>query len=211
VKWDSNRREKIKVIEGWEGKAKGMLQVLWERGLINTAEGDHHPETSLKELMSSCKDFVEEEKVLQSIACVLGVRVERMPKCHCKLAGEGIEYAWACSKNKHWSILLENKRGKDYFVSSIRSCISTEHITKERAQKFARRARRYIMDYHMLHQQQSNENSSRDNSSSSSCCNSKNEAIVPGKLEQMVKKFKMNTCALDFDYYFCKEVFKEER
>ena len=85
-----------------------MLQVLWERGFINTVEeekkayqnysikgyndqfGNHHPETSLKELMSSCKDFVKKETMLQSIARDLGVRVERMPKCHCELAGEGI-------------------------------------------------------------------------------------------------------------------------
>jgi len=199
-----------------------MLQVLWERGFVNTVEGEktayqnysikgynnqfgnHRPETSLKELMSSCKDFVEEETMLQSIARDLGVRVDRTPKCHCELAGEGIEYAWACSKNKYRSILLENKRGKENFVSSIRLCISREHITRERAQKFSKRARRYIMGYHVLHQQQSNENSSRDNSS-------KNEAIVPVKLEQMVKKIITHRCALDFDYSFCKEVFKEER
>ena len=76
---------------------------------------------------------------------------------------------------------MENKRGKENFVSSIRSCISREHITRERAHKFAKRTRWYIMGYHVLHQQQSNENSSGDNSS-------KNEAIVPVKLEQMVKK-----------------------
>jgi hypothetical protein len=40
VKWDSNRREKNKVIKGWEGEAKGMLQVLWERGFVNTVEGE---------------------------------------------------------------------------------------------------------------------------------------------------------------------------
>jgi hypothetical protein len=49
-------------------------------------------------LMSSCKDFVEEETMLQSIARDLGVHVDRMPKCHCELAGEGIEYAWAWAK-----------------------------------------------------------------------------------------------------------------
>jgi hypothetical protein len=107
---------KNKVIEGWEGKVKGILQVFWERGFIHTVEGrkkgylnysikgynnqfrNHCPETSLEELMSSCKDFVEEEEMLQSIAHDLDVHVDRMPKCHCKLAKEGIEYAWACSK-----------------------------------------------------------------------------------------------------------------
>ena len=37
-----------------------------------------------------------------------------------------------------------------------------------------------------------------------------NSAIIPVKLEQMVKKFKTHRCALDFDYSFCKEVFNDE-
>jgi hypothetical protein len=53
---------------------------------------------------------MEEETMLQSIAHKLGVHVDRTPKCHCKLAGEGSEYAWACSKNKHHSILLKTKK-----------------------------------------------------------------------------------------------------
>ncbi len=36
-----------------------------------------------------------------------------------------------------------------------------------------------------------------------------NSTIIPIQLEQMVKKFKMHRCALDFDYSFCKEVFNE--
>ncbi len=57
------------------------------------------------------------------------------------------------------------------------------------------------MGYHVLHQQQHNKAQE-----SSSCSN---EAIVPIKLEQMVKQFKMHRCTLDFDYSFCKEVFKD--
>ncbi len=134
--------------------------------------------------MSSCTDFVEEESMLQSIANDLGARVDRTPKCHCKLAREGIEYAWACSKNKYCLILLENRRGKEKFINTVRLCISRHHITREHAQKFAKQARRYIMGYHVLHQQQHNE--AQDSSSCS------NEVIVPIKLEQMVKQFKMH-------------------
>ncbi len=76
--------------------------------------------------------------------------------------------------------------------------------TRERSQKFVRRARRYIMGYHVLHQMQHNDVQGNRMTSSS-----KDLAIVPVKLEQMVKKFKTHRCALDFDYSFCKEVFKE--
>ena len=79
-----------------------MLQVLWERGFINTAQGEKQAyntysikgykdqfgnrrlNTSLKELISCLCDFEEEETMLQSIARKLGVHVDRTPKCHSK-------------------------------------------------------------------------------------------------------------------------------
>ncbi len=84
---------KIKL--GWMGKQKGILQVLWERGFINEANisqymmdgrkdafGVHQPQTSLKDLLSSCMDFEEEESLLQSMGQRMGVLVDRTPKCH---------------------------------------------------------------------------------------------------------------------------------
>jgi hypothetical protein len=38
---------------------------------------------------------------------------------------------------------------------------------------------------------------------------SSNLAIIPEKLEQMVKKFKTHHCAMDFDHSFCKAIYKE--
>jgi hypothetical protein len=154
-------------------------------------------------LISCLHDFEEEETMLQSIARKLGVRVDRTPKCHCEIACEGIKYAWACAKNKHQTILLENKKGKENFIRSIRLCTSTDVLMRERVQKFARRARRCIMGYHVLHLSSRQGNTSTDT-------DHENSAIIPVKLEQMVKKFKMHRCALDFDHYFCKEVFNDE-
>jgi hypothetical protein len=101
-----------KVVEGWQGKAKGLLQVLWEIGFIDAdnhqkytmngrqdACGVFMPKMSLNHLMSSCVDFEEEESLLQANGRELGVLVDRTPKCHCELAGKGIKYSWGCSKN----------------------------------------------------------------------------------------------------------------
>ena len=120
---------KQKVIEGWEGKPKGLLQILWERGWIdnsdnkaylnNTVTGRQNAfnliqqETSLKHLMSTCTDFEEEETMLQSMGTLMGVAIDQSPKCHCEIAGEGIEYTWACAKNHYQGILLDKKRGKE--------------------------------------------------------------------------------------------------
>jgi hypothetical protein len=95
---------KPKCVEGWEGKAKGILQVLWERGWIDEAKlnkytingkqdvfGVVDTEFALKTLMANCMDFEEEETLLQSMGREMGISVDRTPKCHCELAGEGIE------------------------------------------------------------------------------------------------------------------------
>jgi hypothetical protein len=99
--------EQIKKIQpGWEGKAKGMLQVLWERGFLDVgnlkqytvdgqkdAFGNLQHKTSLKYLLGNCTVFEEEESMLQSVGRALGVSIDQTPKCHCELAGEGIEYS----------------------------------------------------------------------------------------------------------------------
>ncbi len=115
----------LKIRQGWQGKQKGILQILWERGWIDefninqyTMDGRKdtfgvlQPTTSLKYLLSSCKDFEEEESLLQSMGRKMGVLVDRTPKCHCELAGEGIEYAWGCSKNYYHRLPLKEKNQK---------------------------------------------------------------------------------------------------
>jgi len=103
-----------KVVPGRKGKQKGSMQSLWEWGWFNQATltdytidgktdllGVWQMNTSLKYLMANCTDFVEEESLLQSMGHQMGGIIGRTLKCHPKLAGEGIEYSWACAKNKN--------------------------------------------------------------------------------------------------------------
>ncbi len=113
----SSKETTDKVVEGWQGKTKGLLQVLWERGFIDPTNavryimngrqdacGVFMPDTSLKLLMSYCKDFEDEESLLQVNGREMGVLVDKTPKYHCKLAGEDIAYTWGCSKNYYQSL-----------------------------------------------------------------------------------------------------------
>ncbi len=100
-----------KVLEIWEGKPKGLLQVTGEGGWVDSSNGRAlnyytisrrknkfnlvQPNASLKFLMGYCCNFEEEEMMLQSKASLLGVEVDRSPKCYCKIAGEGIEFSRA--------------------------------------------------------------------------------------------------------------------
>jgi hypothetical protein len=142
-------REKIN--EGWMGKPKGMLQVLWERGFIDPAIelskvegfytndgkkdafGNLIPGTSLRKMMSSLIDFINEETLLQYHGKTLGVTVDRSPKCHPEVAGEGIEYSWGCAKGKYRRLPIADKRKKDNFRNSVRECLDrTNVLTIER-------------------------------------------------------------------------------
>ncbi len=150
------REEVQKIQEGWVGKAKGLIQVAYERGLIDnennnamkkyttTGRKDEFdnllPNTSLKHIISSCTDFEEELTMLQTMGQSMGVMIDRTLKCHCEIASEGIEYSWALAKNHFCQILLEEKRGKENFLVSVRECISQATVTKERVQKFSKRA-----------------------------------------------------------------------
>jgi len=100
-----------KVSKGWQGKPKGLLQVLWERGFIDSSKLSEYklhafdvdkkiiPKYSLLSLMSSCTDFKEEVSQLEHIANKLGVTVLTTTKFHAEIAGEGIEYAWGSATN----------------------------------------------------------------------------------------------------------------
>ena len=111
------------ITEGWEGKPKGMLQILFKRGRFDPenldlytmdgqldAFGNFTTNTSLRHLMEQLSDFQDEETLLQYHGRKQGVRVNRTPKCHPEMAGgEGIE----CMLKKLYRHLptISDKRG----------------------------------------------------------------------------------------------------
>ncbi len=126
-----------------------MLQVLWEQGFIDVnnlkqytiegqkdAFGNLQQHTSLKYLLGNCTGFEEKELMLQSIGSTLGVTIDRTPKCHCKLAGEGIEYSWGCTKNAFWLMPLSTKRKKETSWETVRKCLMQDVLTTERVGSF---------------------------------------------------------------------------
>jgi len=204
-----------KIVPGWNGKQKGLLQSLWERGWINEASltnytidgktdllGVRQMGTSLKYLMANCTDFIEEESLLQSMGRQMGATIDRTPKCHPELAGEGIEYSWACSKNKYRLLPLGERRSRDRFKECVRTCLSPDILTKELIRKNSRRAREYMCAYHVFHQQQQQ--------AAQASNTQQQEVAIPTMIESLVKKFKTHRCALDFDHGFVKAAIKEE-
>ena len=50
------------------------------------------------------------------------------PKFHCKLAGEGIEYAWGASKRNYRGILFARKRTVSAFCELVNDCVSSINV-----------------------------------------------------------------------------------
>ena len=105
---------------------------------------------SLRNMMSLCHDFLHEEGMLQFIAKKIGVTEILTPKCHAELAGEGIEYMWALTKGAYRNLTLAEKKGKENFLVSVRSCLAAKIVTLPRIRRFGRRAHQYLVSYHCL-------------------------------------------------------------
>jgi hypothetical protein len=163
-----------KMVEGWAGKSKGLLQVLWETGWIdefqlakyikNGKRGrDFNEDNSLKEevkpfvlryLMETRSDFASEESDLQHLGRELSsndccVNVTFSTKYHCEIAGEGVEYDWGFTKKIMRRVPLENRRSFGGFLTCLRKALT--NMTLDRAQRFCRRAQKYMVAYADFH------------------------------------------------------------
>jgi hypothetical protein len=205
------------VTQGWEGKPKGLLQVLWERGFIDeskpvncyTVDGRKVPITgeidstySLRHMIRGCQDFKEEETALEHLAAQLSVTVRLTPKFHAELAGEGIEYSWAHAKGHYRRMpLARKKQGRESFKQLVKKSTSpVEQLTEERIRKFAARARAYICTYYCIANTTAAGASGGSNTSNSMV--TEKQQLLYSEIERLMKEFKVHRCALDFDRGF---------
>jgi hypothetical protein len=214
---DLKRNETSKK-EGWVGKQKGLMQVLWERGWIDESnlqeyqvlrkddEGEVIDDFSLGVLMASCLDFADEITEMEARGETMGIRVVSTTKFHAELAGEGIEYAWACAKGWYRAQPLNSKKTKNSFHELVKkTCLGRDKMTTERVRAFSKRARSYICAYYAFE-------TSRKEGIDNGECAAGGQKISPlgyRKVEQMVKKFRTHRCALDFDRGFINGILKD--
>jgi hypothetical protein len=102
---------KEKIQEGWVGKPKVSLQILYKQGWVDPDQwckytdkgqldemGILMEQTSLNLLMQKQNDFATELTLLQFYGSKMGAIVNHNPKSHPELAVEGIEYIWGMAK-----------------------------------------------------------------------------------------------------------------
>lgn len=202
----------IKIREGWVGKAKGKLQMLMERGGIDSEKSynfysekgrkDAHDRiidgTSYDMAITSLRDFKEEKTLLQLRAEEMGVTIIRSPKCHPEIAGVGIEYIWGVAKNYYRREPLSRKRGREHFFALVRECLSTKkdgNLKIQTVRGCAARGRAYMLAYRarsLLELDDSEETVEW----------LKNNPICFALLDKCVRKFRAHRSANDFDRGF---------
>ena len=172
------------MIEGWEGKPTGMLQILRENGFIDSnipAEslykahtiankedryGNEVPNTGLAEMVSALPDFVREKTLLQyhaesrSKTDGCQIMMIRSPKCHPEIAGEGIEYDWAAAKSFYRRLKKEDKDTKEKFTKRVQE--SLDSINLNARQSFSRRAREYMLAYDAIQKMEKEDDNGND-------------------------------------------------
>jgi hypothetical protein len=142
-------------VEGFEGKAKGMQQVLWERGLwkkgmiqkidVDKDKKGRGIDMSMSHVLSMCTDFAEEWSAFKKIVHDRGHILRTSPKGHPELAGVGVEYGWGGSK-------LVYRRTNDCVAKNLHTNIVNSFLvlTLARTRKYARRARAYRSAYRKI-------------------------------------------------------------
>jgi len=198
-------------------QTKGMLQTLWERGLVDEnklgsytndgrkdADGVLIQASSLRCLLASCADFVTEH-----LGRRLGIRILHAPKFHAELAGEGIECSWACAKGDCRRKPISLKKGLGNFKALVRNVTSQQVLTPDRVCKFSRRARSYICTCFLLAQQEEqNRQATAAADAAEDGPNPNHQQALFHDIERLQKKFKTHRCALDFDGGFVNAVVK---
>lgn len=140
--------------KGWVGAAKGVHQILWERGWLDsgvshTVDGQKDrdrkvtKEMSLRHLMSKQPDFKNKQTAIQQFGEKIGLEICQTPKFCAELAGEGTEHDWASSKNDFKHSPLTGRTTMKGFRGQAAKSMATVTLAWPRGA--ARRARSCIV------------------------------------------------------------------
>ena len=101
--------------------------------------------------MRQQEDFLNEVTLLQYHAEEMGVSIDRTPKCHPEMAGEGIEYIWALAKLKYRRATILKKRSKEKFRKLVTECTDPDtNLNIQRVRSCSKRARSYMKLYRVV-------------------------------------------------------------
>ena len=146
--------------------------------------------------MEKQQDFLSELTLLQYHAAKLGVLIDRTPKCHPEIAGEGIEYVWGVAKMTYRLLPIANKQKKEGFKQAVHSCFSPDKLSISTVRKCGKRAREYILAYKAF------ADLNNDNDDDNDDDNTAKTSISHQLIEKAVKSYRVHRSVMDTDTKF---------
>ena len=208
---EGEEEEEEVIRQGYVGKAKGLLDVAFERGLLDPQrlrggkdgkkieytkgakffDGIPDESYSLTPIIASCADFQNEPTAMEELTKLLGHEQEKTPKKHPELAGMGIEYMWGKSK-------MTFRRDGSYSSNAeslerrVRAALDPNLVLPiKRVRAMQRRSNDYKRSYMLLGGGVGDGGGSK--------------VVEYADIEKMKKNCKTHRCSLDQDYKFIKE------
>lgn len=196
---------------GWEGQAKGSAQLCMERGLIDAKRPySVYLKAQLLALLSACSDFANEKCLMEWVAEKYGWQVVFSAKGYCDVAGFGIEYHWAVSKNYLHRIPLSDRTGYDKFRAVFDKAFSSEVLTLKTVRGCVRKCRQYMRAYLMVHYKRGDLNV--DNATFiTSLEEAFDEQLTHALIQKMYKQAKTHRSVLDLCGSAVREIEDETR
>ena len=201
---------------GYVGKQKGLLDLCWERGLLDIYDeggaidkkklaryslqskldestGLMSDEFNLRAIMAKQPDYENEESHVEWLVKEKGGIVLKSPKCHPEIAGQGIEY----SNGKAKFYFRKNNTGAaSSYEELVHQSVSQDVLTLPMIRRFARKVREYKLAYWKIMQEKNTGTGHAAQQSDG------DGAASLALIEKYRRQFKSHRSALDTDKKF---------
>jgi hypothetical protein len=91
--------------------------------------------------------FCERKESDWAFGNAIGVSILSTPKYHAEIAGEGVEYCWALSKNWFKRLPISDRSNRCSFINCVNKALSRNIVKVQSARDCARRAHSYMLSY----------------------------------------------------------------
>lgn len=207
-----------KIVQGWLGKPKGLLQILWETGWVDgneykgaalyeyynkegkkDAAGNLIPGTNLVAILQERHDFKNELTMMEYVGKRCGLIVKMSPKCHCEIAGESIEVVWGIGKVRLRRIPHSDRDTAEKFRALVEDMWSKDKIGYNQLRGAFRTHRAYILSYYEIHKEQAAEKGlTVEQLADPSIVKDLVESVDYKTIEEKMKSYKSHPNAMDF-------------
>ncbi len=185
------------VVRGYVGKAKGLRQVLNERGYDVVSL---KCKAAIVKILAEAPDFRDELTLVEEVLVPRGHILIKSPKCHPEVAGLGIEYLWGRSKQ------VFRRETNDCTAANLHAnvlaSLDPTRLSLDIVRRVARRTRDYLRVYEEMSTVKSQQGLSTESAAHAAAmakCTDPSLMCSYPRIERMLKERKTHRNIADLD------------